>query len=310
MAEMRSVVITGASRGLGLASAALLYKRGWQVIAAMRSVDAGMEKLREETGAGADDPRLIGVTLDLTDTASVAAAAKSITEAVGAPYALVHNAGISAAGMVEEAPVSLWERMFATNIFGPVALTKALLPSMRAEGRGRIVLISSAGGVRGMPATAPYSAVKGALERWGEALAGEVASFGIGVTILVTGTYDTEIITDAGTTDSRVLDGPYAAHHRTMDKRGRAAMKYAAKSPDRFATGLAKALDGTAPFVRRPVGADARMLLIMNRLMPGAGMHTMTRLMMGIPRFGALGDTSAATMGAPDPHTQESDKNG
>ena len=164
----------------------------------------------------ADDPRLIGVTLDLTDSASVAAAAKSIEEAVGAPYALVHNAGISAAGMVEEAPMSLWERMFATNIFGPVALTKALLPSMRAAGRGRIVLVSSAGGVRGMPATAPYSAVKGALERWGESMAGEVAPFGIGVTILVTGTYDTEIITDAGTTDSRDLDGPYAPppqHH-------------------------------------------------------------------------------------------------
>ena len=78
MAETRSVVITGASRGLGLASARTLYKRGWRVVAAMRSVDAGMEKLREATGAGADDPRLIGVPLDLTDAASVAAAAKSI----------------------------------------------------------------------------------------------------------------------------------------------------------------------------------------------------------------------------------------
>ena len=184
--------------------------------------------------------------------------------------------------------MSLWERMFATNIFGPVALTKALLPSMRKAGRGRIVLVSSAGGVRGMPATAPYSAVKGALERWGESMAGEVAPFGIGVTILVTGTYDTEIITDAGTTDNRDLDGPYARHHRTMDKRGRAMMKRAAKSPDRFAVGLAKALEGSAPFVRRPVGPDARMLLIADRLLPDAAMHHMTRLMMGIPRFGAL----------------------
>ncbi|WP_123023607.1 SDR family oxidoreductase [Mycolicibacterium stellerae] len=309
MAETRSVVITGASRGLGLASAVLLYKRGWRVVGAMRSVDAGMQRLREATGADADDPRLIGVTLDLTDPASVAAAAKSITEAIGAPSALVHNAGISAAGMVEEAPISLWETMFATNIFGPVALTKALLPSMRAADRGRIVLVSSSSGVRGMPATAPYSAVKGALERWGEALAGEVTSFGIGVTILVTGTHDTEIITDAGTTDSRDFDGPYAAHHHTMDKRGRAAMKYAAKSPDRFATALAKALDGKAAFVRRSVGADARMLLIMNRVLPGAWMHTMTRLMMGIPRFGALGGTPAATMGAPDA-SRESDIDG
>ncbi len=284
----RSVVITGASRGLGLASASHLYRQGWRVIAAMRSVDAGMQRLRETTGAAPDDPNLIGVTLDLTDAASIEAAAKSIEEAVGAPYALVHNAGISAAGMVEETPVSLWEQMFATNIFGPVGLTRALLPSMREAGRGRIVLVSSQGGVRGMPATAPYSAVKGALERWGESMAAEVAPFGIGVTILVTGTYDTEIITDAGTTDCRDLEGPYAPHHRTMDKRGRAAMRMAARSPEKFAEGLAKALDSSKPFVKRPVGPDARMLLIANRMFPSAGLHQMIRLMMGIPRFGAL----------------------
>lgn len=288
MAERRAVVITGASRGLGFASTARLYREGWRVVAAMRTPERGMPLLREATGAGEGDDGLIGVQLDLTDAASIAAAAKTIEAAVGAPHALVHNAGISAAGMVEETSPDLWERMFATNIFGPVALTKALLPSMRKAGRGRIVLISSAAGVRGMPATAPYSAVKGALERWGESMAGEVAPFGIGVTILVTGTYDTEIITDAGTTDDRDLDGPYAAHHRTMDKRGRAMMKRAARSPEKFAEGLAKALASSKPFVRTAVGPDARMLLIGNRLLPASGLHQMIRLMMGIPRFGAL----------------------
>lgn len=288
MGEPRSVVITGASRGLGFASTVRLYREGWRVVAAMRSPEAGMPLLRSAVGAAENDDRLIGVQLDLTDGASIAAAAKSIEEAVGAPYALVHNAGISAAGMVEETSPDLWERMFATNVFGPVALTKALLPSMRAAGTGRIVLISSAAGVRGMPATAPYSAVKGALERWGEAMAGEVAPFGIGVTILIAGTYDTEIITDAGTTDDRDLQGPYAPHHRTMDKRGRAMMKRAAKSPEKFAAGLAEALGSSKPFVRTAVGPDARMLLIANRLLPAAGLHQMTRLMMGIPRFGAL----------------------
>jgi NAD(P)-dependent dehydrogenase (short-subunit alcohol dehydrogenase family) len=288
MAEPRSVVITGASRGLGFASASHLYRQGWRVVAAMRSVDAGMERLREATGARDDDPRLIGVPLDLTDSASIAAAAKLIEEAVGAPYALVNNAGISAVGMVEETPLGLWERMFVTNLFGPVALTQALLPSMRAAGRGRIVLVSSQGGVRGMPATAPYSAVKGALERWGESMAGEVAPFGIGVTILVTGTYDTEIITDAGTTDCRDFDGPYARHHSTMDKRGRFAMRVGARSPEKFAAGLAKALDGNEAFVRRPVGPDARMLLLINRFLPAIGVHHMVRVMMGIPRYGRL----------------------
>jgi len=308
MAEPRSVVITGASRGLGFASAVHLYKRGWRVVAAMRNVDDGLAKIRQATGARVADPRLFGVALDLTDAASVAAAATSIEEAVGAPFGLVHNAGISAAGTVEETPLCVWERIFATNVFGPVALTKAVLPSMRAAGRGRIVLVSSAGGVRGMPATAPYSAVKGALERWGESMAGELNPFGIGVTILVAGTFDTDIITDAGTTDSRDFTGPYGAHHRTMDKRGRAAMRYAAKSPDRFAAALGTALDADTPFVRRPVGADARLLMIANRLLPAAGLHTITRMMMGIPRFGALRGTSAATMGAPDLSLQESEK--
>jgi NAD(P)-dependent dehydrogenase (short-subunit alcohol dehydrogenase family) len=288
MAEMRSVVITGASRGLGLASAALLYKRGWQVVGAMRSVDAGMERLRTATGAADGDPRLTGVTLDLTDSASVAAAAKSIEEAVGAPYALVHNAGISAAGMAEETPMTLWERMFETTVFGPVALTNALLPAMRDAGRGRVVVVSSAGGVRGMPATAPYSAAKGASERWAEALAGEIAPFGLGVTVLVTGTYDTEIITDAGTTDSRDFEGPYRRHHATMDRRGRLAMRYAAKSPDRFAVGLAKALESGKPFARRPVGFDARMLLTMSRVLPTAVVYQVIRVMMGLPRYGAI----------------------
>jgi NAD(P)-dependent dehydrogenase (short-subunit alcohol dehydrogenase family) len=190
--------------------------------------------------------------------------------------------------MAEETPISLWERMFQTTIFVPVVLTNALLPAMRDAGGGRIVVVSSAGGVRGMPATAPYSAAKGALERWAESLAGEIAPFGVGVTILVTGTYDTDIITDAGTTDCRDFDGPYARHHATMDRRGRLAMRYTARSPERFAAGLAKALDGTAPFVRRPVGPDARMLLTINRILPAAGLHQMTRLMMGLPRFGAL----------------------
>lgn len=257
------------------------------MVAAMRSVDSGMDRLREMTGASRDD-RLIGVRLDLTDPDSIGQAASTITATVGAPYGLVHNAGISAAGMVEETPLDLWELMFATNIFGPVALTQALLPPMRAAGRGRIVLVSSESGVRGMPATAPYSAVKGALERWGESMAGEVAPFGIGVTILVAGTYDTEIITDEGTTDSRDLAGPYARHHKTMDKRGRYAMKVAARPPEKFAVGLAKALDSRKPFVRRSVGPDARMLLMANKFMPSVAMHHTIRVMMGIPRFGAL----------------------
>jgi NAD(P)-dependent dehydrogenase (short-subunit alcohol dehydrogenase family) len=287
MGEPRSVVITGASRGLGFASTVRLYRDGWRVVAAMRTPDRGMAVLREATGAAADDDRLIGVQLDLLDAASIAAAAKAIEDAVGAPYAIVHNAGISAAGMVEETDMALWQNMFATHVMGPVALTQALLPAMRAAGEGRIVLVASAAGVRGQPGTAPYSAAKGAVERWGESMAGEIAPFGLGVTILVTGTYDTDIITDAGTTDDRNFDGPYARLHSSMNTRGRFAIRFA-RPPERFTDGLAKALGDRVPFKRRSVGPDAAMLLAANRILPSLGMHHMSRIVLGIPRQGSM----------------------
>ena len=289
MTEPRAVVITGAARGLGLASAARLYREGWRVVAAVRTPDRALPLLRAATGASDDDDRLTCVALDLTDTASISAAAKVIEERVGAPYALVHNAGISAAGMVEETDIELWQRMFATHVTGPVELTKALLPSMRAAGRGRIVLVGSSAGVRGQPGTAPYSASKGAMERWGESLAAEIAPFGLGVTILITGTYDTDIITDAGTTDDRDFGGPYARLHQTMNSRGRFAIKFA-RSPEQFTDGLVKALADSAAFRRHAVGPDASMLLVSSRLLPAAGMHHMSRLVLGIPRQGAMRD--------------------
>ena len=185
--------------------------------------------------------------------------------------------------------MALWQKMFATNVIGPVALTKALLPSMRAAGRGP----HRPGVQRGRGTRhARHRAVlrgqgrAGAVGRIdGRARSRRSVSAS---PILVTGTYDTDIITDAGTTDDRDFDGPVRPAHNTMNSRGRFAMKVAARSPQRFAAGLVKALDGTEPFVRRPVGPDARMLLIANRLLPAAGIHQMTRLMMGIPRFGGL----------------------
>jgi NAD(P)-dependent dehydrogenase (short-subunit alcohol dehydrogenase family) len=293
MGEPRSAVITGASRGLGFATAKHLYGQGWRVVAAMRSPDEGIARLREVTGAGDDDDRLIGVPLDLGDRASITAAAKAIEAAVGAPHAIVHNAGISAAGMVEESPVELWQNMFQTHVMGPVALTQALLPAMRAAGRGRIVMVSSQGGVRGMPSIAAYSASKGAVERWAEAMAGEIAPFGLGVTVLVTGTFDTDIITDAGTADLRDFDGPYTLLHNSIDTRGRLAMRIA-KSPDKFARALSKALDDTAPYTKHPVGPDARMLVLSSRLLPQAGMYHMSRLAMGLPKQGAIRDGTAS----------------
>jgi len=286
VSEPRSVVITGASRGLGLASAAHLYKQGWRVVGAMRSPEVGLDHLRAATGAGAGDPRLLGVRLDLDDPESIAGAAKTVNQQVGAPDVVVHNAGIAAAGCVEDVPIGVWQQIFSTNLFGPVALTKALLPSMRAAGRGRIVVLSSAGGISGMPSISAYSAAKGALERWAESLAHEIAPFGLGVTVLVAGMFKTDIITDQ-TPHYGDLSGPYAAHHVEIDRRGRAMVRLAGP-PERFARALASALDERAPFARHGVGWDARMLLFANRFLPAPVLRGVIRLAMGLPRRGAL----------------------
>jgi NAD(P)-dependent dehydrogenase (short-subunit alcohol dehydrogenase family) len=285
--ELRSVVITGASRGLGFASATHLYARGWRVVAAMRSPDVGLERLRAATGAAAGDPRLVGVRLDLDDPSSIVAAAKAIEEAVGAPDALVHNAGIAAVGCVEDMPSEVWEQLFRTNLFGAVRLTQALLPSMRAAGRGRIAVVSSQGGIRGMPAISAYSASKGALERWAEALAQEVAPFGLGVTILVSGTFQTDILTEQ-TPHHGDLNGPYAGHYAGIERTGRSVIRVLANPPERFARALARALDERAPFARHALGVDARMLLFGSRLIPGWLLHHVLRLAMRLPRHGAL----------------------
>jgi len=286
MGEPRSVVITGASRGLGLASATHLYRLGWRVVGAMRSLDVGLERLRAATGAVADDPRLIGVGLDLDDPASIASAARAIENAVGAPDALVHNAGIAAVGCVEDMPLDVWERLFRTNLFGPVRLTRELLPSMRAAGRGRIVVVSSQGGIRGMPSISAYSAAKGALERWAEALAEEVAPFGLGVTILVAGMFKTDILTEQ-TPHYGNLTGPYATHYTGIERTGRSMMRLA-NPPERFGPALARALDERAPFARHTVGIDARMLLVGSRLLPGRLLHHAVRWAMRLPRHGAI----------------------
>ena len=232
--------------------------------------------------------------LDLDDPASIASAAKTIEEAVGAPDVLVHNAGIAAVGSVEDMPTAVWQQIFSTNLFGPIALTKALLPAMRAARRGRIVVVSSQGGVRGMPSISAYSASKGALERWAEALAAEVAPFGLCVTILVSGTFKTDILTEQ-TTDYGDYAGPYAVHYAGIRATGGFAVTHA--SPSRTFCPGARPVSRRARAVRPACGGH-RLEAAAARRSPAARQATVP----GDPRGDAIAPSRSPRMKTQETH--------
>src|SRR5690348_3978730 len=175
----RSVLITGTSTGIGLMTAALLASRGWRVFATMRTLEkrALLEQTLEKTGL---QGRVEIEQLDVTSGASIAGAVESILARTGNKLdAVVHNAGVAAAGVLEDVPESELRRVMETNFFGVLGLTRALLPTFRAQGSGRIVIVSSEAAFMGQPANAIYCASKWAIEGWAEATAYELEPLGI-----------------------------------------------------------------------------------------------------------------------------------
>ena len=184
----RSVLVTGASRGLGLDMTRHLVTSGFQVLAGVRSAPDG-RRLVAELGAG-----VTPVVLDVTDARSIAAAAAEIATLVGDAglAGLVNNAGIGGFGPLEQEPMERFEEIFRVNVFGVQALTQALLPLLR-RARGRIVNISSGNGKLAFPFAGPYSASKFALEAMSDTLRMELAPWGIHVVVVEPGAMATDI---------------------------------------------------------------------------------------------------------------------
>ena len=239
------------------------------------------EAAHRRTGRSFDETRLIGIGLDLDDPSSIERAVSEILDRVGAPDGIVHNAGVAGAGAVEEMPVDVVQDMFTTNLFGPIRLTQQLLPAMRTSQRGRIVVVSTAGAIRGMPTTSAYSASKGALERWAESLSMEVSPFRLGVTVLVVGTFKTDILELTPTWKD--VNGPYVRLHTALEAVGDKMLRFA-RRPDRFAPAVERALSDSRPFVRRPVGIDAAALLYASRCLPAGTMQWLVARALGLPR--------------------------
>jgi NAD(P)-dependent dehydrogenase (short-subunit alcohol dehydrogenase family) len=196
--EARSVLITGASAGIGLACAEALHAAGWAVTAASR---------RGTAPAGCT-----GLVMDVDDDESVRAGVAGMLAERGRIDALVAAAGWGLAGAAEQCSVAEAKAQLETNFWGCVRVVQQVLPAMRARGGGRIVLLSSIGGLIGIPYQAFYSASKFALEGYGEALAYEVAPFGVQVTLVEPGNIKTDFTASrrtAAAAAATAADPPY-----------------------------------------------------------------------------------------------------
>jgi NAD(P)-dependent dehydrogenase (short-subunit alcohol dehydrogenase family) len=199
---MRTVVITGASTGIGWATAKLLLDRGYRVFGSVRK-PADAERLRGEFGAN-----FTPVIFDVTDEAAVLAAAREVRDALNGETlaGLVNNAGIAVAGPVLELAADEFRRQMEVNVIGPIIATQAFGPLLGSDPslkgpKGRVVMISSVSGKNGTPMTAAYAASKHAIEGLSESLRRELMLFGIDVIIIAPGAVKTPIWSKAEEVD-------------------------------------------------------------------------------------------------------------
>ncbi len=258
MPNQRVAVITGASSGFGRLTAEALAAAGWRVYAGVRNVaDRNADAAKRLREAG-----VMVVELDVTDDASVDAAAARVLEEAGAVDVLMNNAGSGYFGIIEAFTPAAIERQFAVNVFGPLRVNRAFLPSMRYRRRGLIVYVSSTLGRYVLPFSGPYAASKWAIEAFAEVSSYELAPFGVDVTILEPGAFRTEIFAKfTGADDAaRIVsygDVPKYAEVLTsafdQEMEGRDPAEVA-----RAVLNLAEMPEGTRP-LRLPVPANPAM---------------------------------------------------
>ena len=242
---MPSVLITGASKGIGRATAAEFAARGYRVIATARDPRT-LEDLKVEER----------LRLDVTDQATVDEA----VAAAGEVDVLVSNAGVIFVGAVEASPVNEIERLFAQNTSGSIRVAQALLPQMRERGSGRLLFVSSLVGRMVFSGNAAYAASKWALEALGEALAIETSPFGIHTTLLEPGSVSSGALDDVHA--YRLPADPYTSLATdSMDGSG-------SLTPQEVARAIADAAELDVPPLRLPIGEVATAVLAARKAAP------------------------------------------
>jgi NAD(P)-dependent dehydrogenase (short-subunit alcohol dehydrogenase family) len=279
----RAVLITGCSSGIGAATASRLARAGWPVYATAR---------RPETLAGLAADGCRTLALDVVDEASRQAAVDAVVEAEGAVGVLINNAGYSQSGAVESIPDDRVRAQFETNVFGPLALCRLVLPAMREQGWGKIVQLSSMGGKLTFPGGGLYHATKHALEAISDALRFEVKSFGVDVIViepgLITSGFSDAAVRGLGTASA--AQGPYDEFNRAVGEASRDVYEKGLLSrlsgpPDAVAERIEDALNAKRPRARYTVTPSARALLTLRAALPDRGWDAM--LGTSFPRPGA-----------------------
>ena len=260
-----AVLITGCSTGIGAATALRLAKAGRTVYATARNV----QTLAPLTAAGCRT-----LALDVTDEASMQAAVAEVEGREGAVGVLINNAGYSQSGALESLPMERVRAQFETNVFGLLRLSQLVLPAMRAQGRGRIVNLSSMGGKLTLPGGGAYHATKYAVEAMSDALRFEVKGFGVDVILIEPGLIRTHFAdTVVGGMDGLATgDGPYASFNKAVEVATQEAyvkgpLAKLAGSADDVAKVIARALDARRPKARYRVTASAHMMMTQRALM-------------------------------------------
>ena len=261
MQNIRAVLVTGASSGIGRECALRLASSGFRVFAGVRKNEDG-ERLKAEA-SGSVTP----VLLDVTDSVSIANAAQSISRGLdtGGLHGLVNNAGIAVAGPLEMLPSEALRRQLDVNVVGQIAVTQAFLPMLRAA-RGRVIIMGSILGRLALPFAGAYSAAKFALEALAESLGMEVRPFGVSVSIIEPGNIATPIWSKSKST---AIDTAGDLNAVKWDLYRAAAESFQRYTDHASASGISalrvarvveKALSVRRPRTRYTVGWDSRFL--------------------------------------------------
>jgi NAD(P)-dependent dehydrogenase (short-subunit alcohol dehydrogenase family) len=284
-AKQKSVLITGATDGLGRAAAILLAQCGYRVFAAGRSAEkrAHLDALAREKNLPLET-----LELDVCDGASVQRAVTSVLANAGAIDVLFNNAGVNFSAAVEDLSLEDWRRQFETNFFGVLRVTQAVVPHMRERKRGRIVMMSSVSGFVTAPTQGAYSSSKFALEAMSNALRLELYPFGVKVILIEPGYIVTGIQQAAMDLSKPYLEkmnaGPYAPLYARFLKSVTGARAQSKTTPEDCARVVLKAIESPNPKIRYTVTRLAVVAKWCKRLLSDRAVDAAFRRRFGIVR--------------------------